>query len=229
MSWKFPAQKRLQDKKRDIMNVRKSKKFVLALFIMMCCLSVFNVKAEAKKIYTGNTRVDCAAEKIIRKCTKPSMSPKKKMKAVYTYLVKNMTYSHRSGRTRIHVTKQEMRNFRKQTSALRAEKKIKYSSKFSVVYDNLLSMRGTCRDMSGVLCVLANHLGYRAGYVTGRYIRRNGTSIRHWWSYVIIDGKKYYWDVQAANYSWKKHHSKGAMKSFCLKTKKSRVWRRHHR
>ena len=82
------------------MNVKTRKKLLICLFIMMCCLPMFGLKAEAKNIYTGNLKVDCAAEKIINRCTKPSMSQREKLKAVYTYLVKTMTYSHSRGRTR---------------------------------------------------------------------------------------------------------------------------------
>ena len=211
------------------MNVKKRKKLLMLFVIMMCCLPMLGLKAEAKKIYTGNTKVDCAAEKIIQSCTKPGMSRRQKLKRVYLYLVKHMKYTRSRGPVRVKVTKKEMKAFRKETAALRAAGKVRYSSKFSTIYDNLLTLRGKCKDMSGAFCILANHLGYRAGYTTGRYVRSNGISSPHWWNYVIVDGKKYYCDVQAANCSWEKHHSVKAVEKYYLKTKNSRAWRAHHR
>ena len=211
------------------MNVKKRKKLLLCLFIIICCLPMFGLKAEAKNIFTGNLKVDCAAEKIINRCTKPGMSQRQKLKSVYTYLVKTMRYSHSNGRVRVHVTKKEMKNHRKNMVSMLSDKKIRYSSKFSSDYANLLTLQGTCKDMSGVFCILANHLGFKAGYVTGRYVRSNGSSTEHWWNYVVINGKRYYCDVQAANDSWDRHHSMGAVNGFYLRDKNSHGWRKHHR
>ncbi|MDD7113639.1 MAG: transglutaminase domain-containing protein [Lachnospiraceae bacterium] len=209
------------------MNVRR--KLFVFLFMIMCFLPICSIKAEAKKIYTGNARVDCAAEKIIKRCTKPGMSRRQKLKSVYTYLVKAMRYSHSTGHTRVHVIKKEIRKYRKSSVMMLSSKKIRYSSQFASDYANLLTLQGTCKDMSGVFCILANHLGYRAGYARGRYVRSNGSSTEHWWNYVVIDGKRYYCDVQAANDSWDRHHSMSAVRSFYLRDKKSRGWRKHHR
>ena len=140
-----------------------------------------------------------------------------------------MRYSHSNGRVRVHVTKKEMKNHRKNMVSMLSDKKIRYSSKFSSDYANLLTLQGTCKDMSGVFCILANHLGFKAGYVTGRYVRSNGSSTEHWWNYVVINGKRYYCDVQAANDSWDRHHSMGAVNGFYLRDKNSHGWRKHHR
>lgn len=201
----------------------------MMLMISMCLVPVFGMKTEAKRIYTGNARVDCAAEKLIKKCSKPGMTNQQKLKSVYLYLVKHMKYTRKKGSVRLKVTKKELKEFRKETAALYKEGKIQYSSKFATIYDNLLTLRGKCKDMSGAFCILANHLGYRAGYKTGMYVRSNGIASHHWWNYVMIKGKKYYCDVQAANCSWDKHHSEKAVEKYYLKTRKSRVWRRHHR
>ena len=153
------------------MNFRR--KILMMLMISMCLVPVFGMKTEAKRIYTGNARVDCAAEKLIKKCSKPGMTNQQKLKSVYLYLVKHMKYTRKKGPVRLKVTKKELKEFRKETAALYKEGKIQYSSKFATIYDNLLTLRGKCKDMSGAFCILANHLGYRAGYKTGMYVRSN--------------------------------------------------------
>lgn len=208
---------------------RRKKKLLTAAAVLLFSFSLFGVKVEAKRIYTGNVRVDAAAEKIIRKCTRPEMSRKKKLRSVYTYLVKHMSYSRRPGRVRVKVTPQQKKRWKAQEKQLRRKGKVRYSGKFSSVYDNLLTLQGTCKDMSGVMCIMANHLGYKAGYHVGRYVRSNGHSSPHWWNYVIVNGQRRYFDVQAANHSWSKHHSMAAVRSFGLRRGNSRGWRRHHR
>ena len=86
----------------------------------------------------------------------------------------------------------------------------------------VLTMSGTCYDMSAVFCIFANRLGYDAGLCSGRYVRSNGSSCEHWWNYVRINGKKKYFDVQAAN------AMKGKKFSYYCKSRSSRVWRKHH-
>lgn len=195
----------------------------------MLVLPCSKLNAQAKVIYTGNEKIDMAAEAIILRCTNDKMTNKEKLIACYNYLVKKMYYTHGSRKVQIHVTAKEKKIFKEKRAQLKKAGKITYSNKFRKDYSHLLTLSGTCKHMSGVMCILANHLGYKAGYCTGRYIRSNGTSTEHWWNYVVVNGKKLYCDVQAANCSWKSHHSQKAVNNYCLKDKNSRVWRKHHR
>ena len=202
------------------------KRFTVTLLLAFMCLSFFRVNSEAKAIFTGNSGIDCAAEAIISRASKEGMSKKEKLKACYTYIVKNMHYSHRNGRVRIKPTKAEKKAYKMKLKFLKASKKITYSRKFKGDWRNLLTMKGTCKDMSGVMCILANHLGYKAGYKTGRFVRNNGSSVEHWWNWIRVGGKKLYCDVQAANFG---RYSKRRANSYYLKSNGNRHWRRHHR
>lgn len=204
---------------------------MITLMIAMAVLMIFScsVGTQARAIYTNNTKIDATAEKVIRRCTTDKMTSEQKLKAVYLYLVKNMHYSHSRGHVRIKVTAKDIKIMKEQRKLLRQKRNITYNSSFKRRYRNLLTMQGTCYDMSAVMCILANHLGYRAGLNSGEYVRRNGSTCEHWWNHVVIKGHKKYFDVQAANHNWKKHHSmKNALNYYC-KGKGSRIWRKHHR
>lgn len=205
------------------MNKRMIKRLVFALLFCMLLLPIASVNTQAKVILTGNKKIDMAAEAIIRRCSKPHMTNRQKLKKCYAYLVNKMHYTHGRGHVRVKLSKREKKAC---AAALKEMKKkgVKYSKKFKGDWRNLLTLSGTCKDMSGVMCILANHLGYRAGYTTGRYVRSNGSSVHHWWNYIIIKGKKYYCDVQAANDSSKKHKY-----NWYLKTYGNKFWRSHHR
>ena len=211
------------------MNINTGKKWIIQAMIFCVLLMMPVATAHGKSIYTNNTKIDTAADKIIRKCTTKGMTKEQKLKAVYIYLVKHMHYSHSRGHVRVKVSKKDIRAMKSQKKLLVKSNKVKYSSKFRRRYHNLLTMQGTCYDMSAVFCILANHLGYSAGLNSGRYVRGNGSTCEHWWNHVVIKGKTRYFDVQAANDSWKRHHSMGAVMGFYKKAKGSRSWRKHHR
>lgn len=196
------------------------------LLALLTMVSFYSSRVEAKRIYTGNNKIDAACEIILQRCTNPKMTSKQKLKAVYEYLVKNMKYSHSDGHTRIHVKKAHVKAVKKQKVVLAYYKQLKYSKKFRSRYRNLITLQGTCYDMSAVFCIMANHLGYRAGLCSGRYVRGNGSSCEHWWNYVVISGQKKYFDVQAANACWKGHHKMNV--SYYCQSSGSHAWSRHH-
>ncbi len=202
------------------------KKLLFSMFLGILCLSFFRADAQAKAIYTGNTKIDCAAEAIINRVSKPGMTNRQKLKACYDYLVKNMRYSHSDGKVKIKPSKKETEAYKAVLAALKEKGEVTYSRKFKGDWRNLLTMRGTCKDMSGVMCILANHLGFHAGYKTGRYVRSNGSSVEHWWNWIKVEGKKLYCDVQAANDGG---HSQKRINKYYLKSAGSQGWRRHHR
>ena len=172
------------------MNNKILKRLIFTIMLVLCFASASNLHVKAKAIYTGNKKVDCAVEAIIRRASKKGMSREQKLKACYIYLVKHMTYSHSGGRVRIKPGKAERQLYKKNLQALKVNKKIRYSRKFRGDWQNVLTMRGTCKDMSGVMCIIANHLGFNAGYKTGRYVRSNGSSVEHWWNWINVNGKR---------------------------------------
>ncbi|MEE1228007.1 MAG: hypothetical protein U0K57_03480 [Lachnospiraceae bacterium] len=202
--------------------------FFFAVF-SISFLSFGRTEAAAKKIYTPRHEINAAADKIINRATTPDMTKEQKLKAVYVYLVKNMHYSHSAGPVRVKVSKQDKKRARQELKQLKSVNALSVSTKFRRRYRNVLTLQGTCYDMSAVYCVVANHLGYKAGLDSGRYVRGNGSTCEHWWNYVTINGHRRYFDVQAANASWKSHHNQKAIFAFYNKSKGERVWRKHHR
>ena len=205
------------------------RKLLFTLVLLMFAIPVFSMNTQAKAIYTGNKKTDQAVEAIIiRACGKKysTMTNKQKLKASYKYLVKHMTYSHSDGRVKIKPTAAEKKIYAENLAALKLDKNITYSKKFKSDWRNVRTMRGTCKDMAGVMCIIANHLGFKAGYCHGRYVRSNGSSVDHHWNYIVVNGKKKYCDVQAANDGG---HSWSRIKKYYLRSRSSSFWRKHYR
>lgn len=203
---------------------RKALLTFFSVFILAMSMLCISFNTEAKVIYTKSLRVDAAAEKIINKCTTPDMTKERKLREVYLYLVKNMKHSWSYGRVKIKVTKKDIKNIKAKRKELEKNKQIKYSSAFRKRYRSLLTLRGTCYGQSMAFCIMANHLGFPAKLCHGTF---NGND--HFWCYVVIDGKKQYFDVDIANYYWKRSHSMKKVNFFYKKAKNSRAWRKNHR
>ena len=205
------------------MTTLKKKGIIFMILFVLSVTPLISLKAQAKAIYTKDATINAAVEIVLGRCTKEGMTRKQKLRAAYVYLVKHMHYTHGRGSVKIKVHRKQVKAMRVQTRAMKKEKKVHFSSRFRSRYRHLLTMSGTCYDMSAVFCIIANHLGYRAGLCSGRYVRSNGSSCEHWWNYVVINGSRRYFDVQAAN----------AMKrnkwAYYCKKRSSGVWRRHHR
>lgn len=203
-----------------------NRRFLLTITsLILLTISLVCVKADtnAKVIYTSSVRIDAAAEKIINSCTTPEMTKEQKLRQAYLYLVKNMTHSWSYGSTKIKVSAKDIKEIKKKRAQLKKEKKIVFSSKFRRRYKSLLTLHGTCYGQSMAFCILANHLGYTARMCHGTF---NGNE--HFWNYVVIDGKRKYFDVDIANYYWKRSKSMAKVNFFYCKNKGSREWRRNH-
>lgn len=205
------------------------RRLMLTMMMLMFFLPFMAVNTQAKAIYTGNKKVDQAVEAIIIRASGKNyakMTNTAKLKASYTYLVKHMKYSHSDGRVKIKPTASEKKVYATALTTLKQNKNVAYSKKFKGDWRNVRTMRGTCKDMSGVMCIIANHLGFKAGYCQGRYVRSNGSSVEHWWNWIKVKGSKKYCDVQAANDGG---HSWGRIKKYYLRSKGSSFWRKHYR
>lgn len=192
------------------------------ILLLLFAAPMFSLQTKAKAIYTRSAKINAAVELILDKCTIEGMSKEQKLKAVYLYLVYNMKYTHGHKSVKIHVKKKHLKMVKAQTKELKKAKRVKFSSKFKHRYRNVLTMSGTCFDMSAVFCIIANHLGYKAGLCSGSYISSGGGSCEHWWNYVVVEGEKRYFDVQAAN------AMKRSKYKYFNKKKNSRIWRKHH-
>lgn len=191
--------------------------------------------AKSKKLimYTGNAEIDYMAEKMIKEAgIKSNMSDEKKVKKIYEYMTKKFThYKGQKISTKYNLTSASTKNaIAKLKSA--TEKKYKSGSiLYSHYYivdssgnytEKTMSIRGgVCDDHAEIFVILCNHVGVEAGKCSGYYINRNGKYSGHAWSYAIVNGKKYYYDVDISiqnykkkvNYTWYKKTLKEAKKN----------------
>ncbi len=202
---------------------RKTLLTLFTIFTFAAALTFFSSTTHAKVIYTTDIMTDAAAEKIIKKCTTPEMTKEQKLRQVYLYLVKNMTHSYSQGSIKIHVSRKDIKNMRAQIKSLKKEKRISFSSSYRKRYRSVRSLRGTCYGQSMAFNIIANHLGFKTKLCHGRY-----NSNSHYWSRIIINGKKRYFDVDIANYYWKRRHSMERVNFYYNKAYNSRAWRRNH-
>lgn len=209
----------------------KKKFYLFAILTLFCLMPLVAHKtdASAKIIYTTSTKVNAAADKIIKKVSSEEMTKEQKLRQVYVYLVKTMRYSYRTGHKRVHVSAKDLAETKAIQRELERAGQISYSSKFRNRYANVLSLQGTCYGMSKVFCILANHLGFKANMVHGKYVTSGGRRSDHYWCYVYINGHKRYFDVQIANYYWKKHRTMKYAEMFYARSKSAKGWRKHHR
>lgn len=203
----------------------KKNSILIMCLPILCMLLLFSlgVKSDAKVIYTTNARTNAAAEKIINSCTNDSMSKEEKLRAVYYYLVKNMRYSWSTGSTKVKVSKKDIKETKKKAKAL----KVSYSREFRNRYKNVSTLQGTCYGMSKVFCILANHLGYKAHMCHGQHVT-GGSSSSHYWCYVVVNGKKKYFDVQYANRCYHRNSNSAEIESCFMANRGSKYWRNHY-
>ena len=204
--------------------MKSGKRCLLSIVLPVVLLAALSLslKVDAKQIFTKDDEVNAAVGIILDRCTTPGMTKKEKLRESYLYLVENMKYTHGHRSKKIHVSKKQLRAMKKKTNELKEKNEVKFSSKFRSRYRHVLTLSGTCYDMSAVFCIVANHIGYKAGLCSGEYVRSNGSSVEHWWNYVKINGEKRYFDVQAANAMKRKKFS------YYCKKKNSKTWKKHH-
>lgn len=191
--------------------------------------------AKSKKfiLYTGDAEIDYMAEKMIKAAgIKSSMSDEKKVKKIYEYMTKKFThYKGQKISTKYNLTSASTKNA---IAKLKTATEKKYKSG-SILYSHYyivdssgnyteksMSIRGgVCDDHAEIFVILCNHVGVEAGKCSGYYINSNRKYSGHAWSYAMINGKKYYYDVDISiqnykgkvNYAWYKKTLKQAKKN----------------
>ena len=60
---------------------------------------------------------------------------------------------------------------------------------------NMARQMGVCTDNALCYKILLAHVGVQSGLCDGYYLNRNGTKAGHTWNWVLVDGTKYYYDV----------------------------------
>lgn len=87
---------------------------------------------------------------------------------------------------------------------------------------------GVCSDQAEIFAILCRHVGVDAGVCNGYYKNLDGSTPGHSWNYAVVNGRKYYYDVDIeiqnygkgqGDYYWYKDTGTSEGKScVCLKS-----------
>ncbi len=183
-------------------------------------------------ILTGDLETDYMAELILSKIIKDTMTNEQKIKAVYTWVVKNVKHDENRWDTEKFPVVYEKdvlslpaRAYLKECRQNAAEGKILYSNSYYTqsAADVLKRRVGVCSTISQTLQVLLNHLGFESSVVHGMYKNRNGSTLDHYWNNVKLNGKEYWLDVDVELSNWR-----GGSVNYYWYLKGDKEWKTNH-
>ena len=177
-------------------------------------------------ILTGNVDVDYAAEVICNKIIKKKMTQQEKVRAIYDWVVDNCTHDKNYDKHKI-VYDYAQNAKKAQTYSEKMWKKIYkgeaecnfdgvdysydgYENKtlpygdvdgygqFERAYLTFQTHQGGCSYITRLFKVLVNHVGIECTLVEGNYLNTRGESMFHVWSYIRVDKKYAWYDVDVA-------------------------------
>lgn len=163
--------------------------------------------AAAKEIpmLTGISTVDYMAEKMVKSAgVKSGDSDDAKVRKIYHYMTKNFKHVHygeENKRKFYNITsasgKKKVAAYQKKTDKLSKKNKLIYNYFSGAAWEELNMVRrsGVCTDHAYIFVILCNHVGVNAGVCNGYYLNLNGTRAGHSWNYAIVNGVKYYYDI----------------------------------
>ena len=134
---------------------------------------------------TGVAAVDELVDRIFDEIFTPGMTTYDKTRAVYDYLVENITYGRGSKYWTDYISLLGGKTYASQDREviLRA-------------YDILISDVGVCNDYSAAFMVMTRAIGLECFYVEGKTNNISGGYSGHIWNNVRINGTLYTFDVQ---------------------------------
>ena len=156
-------------------------------------------------MYTGHPEIDYMAEKMVQAAgVKLSMSDDDKVEKLYHYMTKNFKHikaSNYGDNFKIYYDLDKLKTKISQYDSSLYKKwsrgEIVFDSSlagYSTVW-NMQRRAGVCTDNATIFKILLAHVGVQAGRCDGYYLNRNGTKSGHTWNWVIVNGTKYYYDV----------------------------------
>lgn len=190
-------------------------------------------------ILTGIDTVDYMAESICNSIIKDNMSNEEKIKAIYTWIVKN--YNHiesdadakRKEHFNLSKVEKKIEALKEKNDALEKQGKVVYEPIDYAGYDvrqlahDILQYReGNCIQIAIAFKILANHLGFESELVSGLYLNRNGTKAGHTWNNIRLNGSYYWIDVDVELKVWKRA-GKGKIQYYYY-LKKYKEWLTNH-
>jgi len=189
--------------------------------------------AQAKDIITltGDAEIDYMAEKMVKAAgVKISMSDEQKVKKIYHYMTKKFKHTHYATwednyKIYYDVDKLAGKIAKYKAKTDRQLKKGELIYNYQYFFNTSWCMqrrRGVCDDHAEIFAILLNHVGVESGKCGGYYLNRDGSKMGHAWNYAIVNGKKYYYDVDVemqnlgkgqGDYYWYKKTKKQAKKN----------------
>lgn len=171
--------------------------------------------AKAKDIVTltGNPEIDYMAEQMVKAAgVKMSMSDEQKVKKIYHYMTKKFKHTHYKALNNKYKAYYNLKKltpkiikYMKKTNKLLAKGELVYNYQYGYTTTWCMQRRrGVCDDHAEIFKILCNHVGVEAGVCGGYYLNRSGSKEAHAWNYAIVNGKKYYYDVDVEIQNYKK-------------------------
>lgn len=157
-------------------------------------------KAKALVLLTGDAEVDYMAEKMLKAAgVKSSMSADKKVKRIYSYMVKHFKHNHGDKKYTVYYNLKKLKSkiaaYKKTADAKVARGKAYYSHLYEGISWNMARRAGVCDHNAAFFVILCNHAGVHAVSTGGYYKNTNGSLSPHAWNAAVVNGKTYYYDI----------------------------------
>ena len=156
--------------------------------------------------YTGVDEIDYMAEKMITSAgIKTIMGQDEKVRRIYHWMTVNFKHKHADefvkAKTYYDVTsagaKKKIQAYKKQTLQNYRKGKLIFRTSFWDSYQipYMQKRGGVCSDQAEIFAILCRHVGVDAGVCNGYYKNLDGSTPGHSWNYAVVNGRKYYYDV----------------------------------
>ena len=158
--------------------------------------------SEEIPVFTGNKYIDYIAEQMVQEAEiTDDMTADEKVEKIYHYMTTHFHHVHysKSESYKIYYSTTKRRSkinaYRKETTARYKAGELLYDYTGSRILWNMKRRIGVCTDHALVFQILCRHVGVDAGVCRGYYLNRDGSTPTHSWNYAVVDGIKYYYDV----------------------------------
>lgn len=160
--------------------------------------------AVTQPVYTGFDMIDYMAEDMLKKAgVKNGMSADAKVKNIYHWMTRNFKHVHYTDQQsnkeyyKLKKLEKKISKYKKSSDAKMNKGKIVYSYDSAALWEvsSMVYRNGVCDDHAEIFRILCNHAGIEAGRCGGYYKNRSGSLSPHAWCYAIVNGNKYYYDI----------------------------------
>ncbi len=181
-------------------------------------------------VFTGFAGVDYLAQIFIKEAgVEDAMSDDEKVQRIYHWMTMNFKHVHSGSRYKypllhdLDAVKTQVDYYKKKCDKYVEDGVRIYSYECARCEDRMTHHYGVCTDHAAIFKLLLNHVGVEAGICRGYYIYRNGSRTGHYWNYAIVDGVKYYYDVDVEI----QNYGKGQGDYYWYKDTRAETLKRH--